>query len=51
MTLWSSSKLHFYERKTKYHFRVIEMENPLPVSLGLGIDKSAPYMKKRDKKI
>lgn len=50
MPLWSSPKLHFCERKTRYRFRVIEMENPLPVSLGLGIDSSAPYMEKRDKK-
>ena len=50
MPLLSSSKLHFHDRKTKYCFRVIEMENPLPVSLGLGIDASTPYMEKRDKK-
>ena len=25
MPLWSSPKLHFCERKTRYHFRVIEM--------------------------
>ena len=51
MPFFSSSKLHFYDRKNKkYHFRVVEMENPLPVSLGLGIDTSVPYMNKRDKK-
>lgn len=49
MPFLPSSRLHFYEKKTKYHFRVIEMENPLPVSLGIGIDSSAPYMEKRNK--
>lgn len=48
--LKSSNKIFFKNKKTIYPFKVIEMINPLPVSLGLGIDKAAPYMEPRNKK-
>lgn len=50
MFLRNSNKIFFKNKKTIYPFKVIEMINPLPVSLGLGIDKAAPYMETRDKK-
>lgn len=46
----NSDKIIFKSKKSKYPFKVVEMENPLPVSLGLGINESAPYMQKRSKK-
>lgn len=47
---FTSCKVGFREKNTKYPFRVVEMKNPLPVSLGLGINTAAPYMAKRNKK-
>lgn len=44
-----NTKMKFIIQKSIYPFKVIEMQNPLPVSLGLGIDASAPYMAKRNK--
>lgn len=49
MPLKPKTKLGFAFKKSKYPFEVIEMKNPLPVSLGLGIDQSAPYMNARKK--
>lgn len=49
MTLKARSKLKFVQRKSSQPFNVIEMENPLPVSLGLGINLSEPYMATREK--
>lgn len=49
MPIFDSNKLKFKRKKSNYPFEVVEMENPLPVSLGLGINSSAPYMKTRDK--
>lgn len=50
MPIFDSNKLNFKIEKSKYPFKVVEMINPLPVSLGLGINKADPYMKPRDKK-
>lgn len=50
MPFFSSYKLFFKTRKLDYPFSVVEMKNPLPVSLGLGIHTAAPYMEKRRKK-
>lgn len=45
----SSLELKFVLQESSYPFQVVEMLNPLPVSLGLGIKNSAPYMIKRKK--
>lgn len=45
-----STTLKFHRQKSnKYNFKIIEMQNPLPVSLGLGISKPAIFMKKYSK--
>lgn len=43
-----SKKIVLRKRKTKYDFSVIEMQNPLPVSLGLGTIDEDKYMEERD---
>ena len=43
-----SNKIRLVEKKDKYPFQTIEMKNPLPVSLGLGISEEKYYMQKRD---
>lgn len=43
-----SHKIRLSKKKTKYLFQTIEMKNPLPVSLGLGIEDEDYYMQKRD---
>lgn len=43
-----SHKIRLSKKKTKYLFQTIEMKNPLPVSLGLGIADEDYYMQKRD---
>lgn len=43
-----SKKIKLTERNNKYPFKTIEMRNPLPVSLGLGIRDEKRYMEKRD---
>lgn len=43
-----SKKIKLTERNNKYPFKTIEMINPLPVSLGLGIRDEKRYMEKRD---
>ena len=43
-----SNKIKLVERKDKYPFQTIEMKNPLPVSLGLGIQDEDSYMDQRD---
>ena len=50
MRLKDSSKLQFKPKKSDYSFKVVEMMNPLPVSLGLGINEAKPYFGKRDKR-
>ncbi|MFQ6725802.1 glycosyltransferase [Limosilactobacillus reuteri] len=37
-----------FRKKNKYPFYTIEMKNPLPISLGLGIQNTKYYMQKRD---
>lgn len=43
-----SKRIVLKVQKTKYKFQTIEMQNPLPVSLGLGIKDEAHYFEKRD---
>lgn len=43
-----SKKMVLRKKKTKYDFSVIEMQNPLPVSLGLGTIDEEKYMEERD---
>ena len=43
-----SHKIRLSKKKTKYLFQTIEMKNPLPVSLGLGIEDEDYYIQKRD---
>lgn len=43
-----SNKIRLVEKKDKYPFQTIEMKNPLPVSLGLGISEEKYYMQKRN---
>ena len=43
-----SNKIKLVEKKDKYPFQTIEMKNPLPVSLGLGVSEEKYYMQKRD---
>lgn len=43
-----SKRIVLKEKKTNYSFTVIEMQNPLPVSLGLGMIDEEKYMEKRD---
>lgn len=43
-----SKKMVLRKKKTKYDFSVIEMQNPLPVSLGLGTIDEDKYMEERD---
>lgn len=43
-----SHKIKLSKKKSKYSFQIIEMKNPLPVSLGLGIEDDNYYMQKRD---
>ena len=43
-----SKKIKLTKKHTKYSFETIEMKNPLPVSLGLGIKDEKYYMEKRD---
>lgn len=43
-----SKKIKLTIKNNKYPFRTIEMENALPVSLGLGISDEKYYMQKRD---
>lgn len=43
-----SKKIKLSEKNTKYTFKTIEMKNPLPISLGLGIKDEKRYMEKRD---
>ncbi|MCD5598261.1 glycosyltransferase [Lactobacillus delbrueckii subsp. lactis] len=48
MPFYNTEKVKFNRRNSKkYPFKIFEMWNPLPVSLGYGIDKAAPYYKKR----
>ena len=50
MKLFSSSRIKFKKEKSnKYTFDIYEMINPLPVSLGLGIDKASDYYQSRNK--
>lgn len=49
MPFYSTQTVKFIKRKSeKYSFEIFEMWNPLPVSLGYGIDASAPYYEKRE---
>ncbi|ADQ61863.1 glycosyltransferase [Lactobacillus delbrueckii subsp. lactis] len=43
-----SKKIVLKKKKVKYAFSVIEMQNPLPVSLGLGTIDEEKYMEERD---
>lgn len=43
-----SEKIKLTEKNNEYPFKTIEMRNPLPVSLGLGIRDEKRYMEKRD---
>lgn len=43
-----SKKIKLSKKDNKYSFNTIEMKNPLPVSLGLGIKDEKYYMEKRD---
>ncbi|CCI81956.1 glycosyltransferase [Lactobacillus hominis] len=43
-----SNKIKLVEKKDKYPFQTIEMKNPLPVSLGLGVNEEKYYMQKRN---
>lgn len=43
-----SKKIVLKKKKAKYAFSVIEMQNPLPVSLGLGTIDEEKYMEERD---
>ncbi|ETA74794.1 glycosyltransferase [Ligilactobacillus equi] len=48
-TLINSRKVKVVNNKSdKYDFSIMELVNPLPVSLGLGISESGPFMEKRD---
>lgn len=49
MRLKDSPNLQFKNKRSNYSFEVVEMVNPLPVSLGLGIDMAKPYFEKREK--
>lgn len=43
-----NNKIKVLERKTKHNFTLMEMINPLPVSLGLGIKTADEFMQPRD---
>lgn len=43
-----SKKIELIKKNTKYSFETIEMKNPLPVSLGLGVRDEEYYMEKRN---
>lgn len=43
-----SKKIKLSKRKNDYSFTTVEMKNPLPVSLGLGIRDERYYMEQRD---
>lgn len=43
-----SNKIRLVEKKDKYPFQTIEMKNPLPVSLGLGVSEEKYYMQERN---
>lgn len=43
-----SKKIKLSQKKSKYLFKIIEMKNPLPVSLGLGVTDEKYYIESRD---
>ncbi len=47
MSFWKK-KLSFRLKKSNEKFQIIELLDPLPVSLGLGISDELPYMEARD---
>ncbi|EAL9807207.1 glycosyl transferase family 1, partial [Campylobacter jejuni] len=47
MSFWKK-KLGFRFKKSNEKFQIIELLDPLPVSLGLGISDEALYMEARD---
>lgn len=47
MSFWKK-KLSFRLKKSNEKFQIIELLDPLPVSLGLGISDESPYMEARD---
>lgn len=49
MPFYQTNKIKFIPKKDdRYPFEVFEIWNPLPVSLGYGIAKAAPYYERRD---
>lgn len=48
MNLLNSGKIRLKKNKSKYGFKVIELENPLPVTLGLGVSDEKSLMVKKD---
>lgn len=43
-----SKKIKLSQKNSKYLFEIIEMKNPLPISLGLGVTDEKYYMERRD---
>ncbi|GFZ26172.1 glycosyltransferase [Lactobacillus corticis] len=46
--LFQKNKLHLVKENSDFNFQVYEMQNPLPVTLGLGVSDEQSLMEERD---